>query len=99
MGHWWWFVYRVGWLWIILWVLVATIGCSCVIITIFCLVSSCGTWIGTVSSCSIPIAVACSVWVVLRQLHGLLLSVSVHPASSIVAVVDVIIIIDLHELR
>jgi hypothetical protein len=37
--------------------------------------------------------------VVLRQLHGLLLSVSVHPASSIVAVVDVIIIIDLHELR
>jgi hypothetical protein len=79
-------------------VLVTTIGCSWVIITIFCIVSSCGTWIGTVSSCSVLIVVACSVWVVLRQLHGLLLSISVHPASSVIAVVVIIIVIDLHEL-
>jgi hypothetical protein len=50
-------------------------------------------------SCGVLIDVACSVWVVLRQLHGLLLSVSVHPTSSIVAVVVIIIVIDHHELR
>jgi hypothetical protein len=44
----------------------------------------------TVSSCSVHIAVAYSMWVVP--------SVSVHSASSVVAVVVVIIVIDLHEL-
>jgi hypothetical protein len=97
MGLWWWLVCCVGWLRIILWVLVTTIGCSWVILTVFSVVSSCGTWIGTVSSCSILIVVACGVRVVLRQLHGLL-SVSVHPASFIVAVVVVIVVFDYHEL-
>jgi hypothetical protein len=45
-----------GWLWIIIWVIVTTIRCSWVIITILILVSACGTWIGTVSSCRILIA-------------------------------------------
>jgi hypothetical protein len=35
---------------------------------------------------------------VLRQLHGLLLSVSVHPASFVVAIVVFIIVIGHHEL-
>jgi hypothetical protein len=98
MGLWWRLVSCIGWLWIIIWILVTTIGCSWVIITIFSIVSSCGTWIGTVSSCSILIAVACSARVILKQLHGLLLGVNVHPASFVVAIVVVIIILDLHEL-
>jgi hypothetical protein len=98
MGLWWRFVCCIDWLWIIIRILITTIGCSWVIITIFCIVSSYGTSIGTISSYSVLIAVACSVWVVLRQLHGLHLSVSVHPASSVVTVVVITIIIDLHEL-
>jgi hypothetical protein len=95
----WWWTCCIGWLWIIVWVLITTIRCSWFIITIFNIVSVCGTWIGTISSCSILIAVACGVRVVLRQLHGLLLSVSVHPASFIVAVVVIIVVFDYHELR
>jgi hypothetical protein len=45
-----------SWLWIIIWVLVTTIGCGWVIITVFIIVSAYGTWIGTVTSCSILIA-------------------------------------------
>jgi glycerol-3-phosphate acyltransferase PlsY len=78
----------VSWLRIIPWVLVTTIGCSWVILTIFSIVSS----------CSVLIAIGCNIWVVLRQLHGLLLHVSVHPAFLLVAVVVVIIIFDHHEL-
>jgi hypothetical protein len=98
MGLWWRLVCFVSWLRIILRVLVTTIGCSWVIITTFSIVSSCGTWIGTISSCIVLIAVACSVWVAHRQLHGLLLSVSVHPTFFVVAVVVVIVVIDHHEL-
>jgi hypothetical protein len=61
MELWWQLVCCVGWLYIILWVLVTTIGCSWVIITILSIVSSCGTSIGTVSSCSVLIVVAYSV--------------------------------------
>jgi hypothetical protein len=61
MGLWWRLVCCVGWLRIIIWILITTIGCSWVIITIFSIVSSCGTWIGTVSSCNILIAIACGV--------------------------------------
>jgi hypothetical protein len=39
MGLWVRFVCCAGWLWVIIWVLVTTIGCSWVLITIFCIVS------------------------------------------------------------
>jgi hypothetical protein len=92
-----------GWLWIIIWiiiwVLVTTISLRWVLIFIFFIVSSCGTWIGTISSGTILLAVVCGIGVVLRQLHGLLLSVGVHLASSsVVAIVFVIVVLDHHEL-
>jgi hypothetical protein len=87
-----------GWLWVIIWAIVTTIGCSWVIATILILVSACGTWIGTVSSCGIPIVAACDLRVVLRQLHGLLLGVSVHRASFRTAVVVIIVVLEYHVL-
>jgi hypothetical protein len=89
---------------IIIWVITTTIWCSWVITTIFCIIASCGAWIGAVSSCGVFIStILCIVWVVFRQIHGLHLSLSVHPSSSIVATVVVIIILllgfllELHE--
>jgi hypothetical protein len=43
MGLWWLWVCCIGWLWIIIWIHVTTIRCNWVIITIFSIVSSCGT--------------------------------------------------------
>jgi hypothetical protein len=78
-----------GWLWIIIWVIA---------ITILILVSARGTWIGTVSSCRILVAATRDLREVLRQLHGLLLNVSVHPAPFRMAVVVIIIVLEYHVL-
>jgi hypothetical protein len=88
----------------VLWVITTTIWCSLAISTISSVVSW-GTWINAVSSYGALIRIISTLysWVVLKQLHGLLLSVSVHPFSSIIAAVVVVVghllgfLLDLHK--
>jgi hypothetical protein len=102
----WWWVCSLSWrwtiIWILIWILITTIGLCWVLILIFIIISSCGTWIGTTSSCTILLAVICGVGMILRQLHGLLLGIGVHQASFVVVavvVIIVVIIVDLHKLE
>jgi hypothetical protein len=95
-----------GRLWVITGITASTFGCTSVITMFFCILLSSSVGISSISSSSILLfGVLPDIWVVLRQLHGLLLCVGVHPSSFVIAVVVIIVVVivvatvNLHKLR